>query len=157
VFLDEPTTGLDPQARANLWTHIADLRDRRGATVLLTTHYLDEADHLSDRIVVIDHGKIVASDTPDNLKAQVSGDLVDLEVADAAHVATAAERLGTVASDVEVDGQHVRGRVQRAGVVIPGLLRDLDQAGITLTSIEVRRPTLDDVFLTVTGRSLRDG
>ena len=169
VFLDEPTTGLDPQARANLWTHIADLRDRRGATVLLTTHYLDEADHLSDRIVVIDHGKIVASDTPDNLKAQVSGDLVDLEVADAAHVATAAERLGTVVThgaasstsdgsrEVEVDGQHVRGRVQRAGVVIPGLLRDLDQAGITLTSIEVRRPTLDDVFLTVTGRSLRDG
>jgi ABC-2 type transport system ATP-binding protein len=169
VFLDEPTTGLDPQARANLWTHIGDLRDRRGATVLLTTHYLDEADHLSDRIVVIDHGKIVASDTPDNLKAQVSGDLVDLEIADAAHVATAAERLAAVvthgsgsstsdaAQDVEVDGQHVRGRVQRAGVVIPGLLRDLDQAGITLTSIEVRRPTLDDVFLTVTGRSLRDG
>ena len=94
VFLDEPTTGLDPQARANLWTHIADLRDRRGATVLLTTHYLDEADHLSDRIVVIDHGKIVASDTPDNLKAQVSGDLVDLEIADAAHLATAAERWG---------------------------------------------------------------
>jgi ABC-2 type transport system ATP-binding protein len=157
VFLDEPTTGLDPQARANLWTHIADLRDRRGATVFLTTHYLDEADQLSDRIVVIDHGKIVASDTPDNLKAQVSGDLVDLEIADAAHLATAAERLGAVGRDVEVDDQHVRGRVQRAGVVIPGLLRDLDQAGITLTSIEVRRPTLDDVFLTVTGRSLRDG
>jgi len=157
VFLDEPTTGLDPQARANLWTHIADLRDRRGATVFLTTHYLDEADQLSDRIVVIDHGKIVASDTPDNLKAQVSGDLVDLEIADAAHLATAAERLGAVGRDVEVDGQHVHGRVQRAGVVIPGLLRDLDQAGITLTSIEVRRPTLDDVFLTVTGRSLRDG
>jgi ABC-2 type transport system ATP-binding protein len=157
VFLDEPTTGLDPQARANLWTHIADLRDRRGATVFLTTHYLDEADQLSDRIVVIDHGKIVASDTPDNLKAQVSGDLVDLEIADAAHLTTAAERLGAVGRDVEVDYQHVRGRVQRAGVVIPGLLRDLDQAGITLTSIEVRRPTLDDVFLTVTGRSLRDG
>jgi ABC-2 type transport system ATP-binding protein len=169
VFLDEPTTGLDPQARANLWTHIADLRDRRGATVFLTTHYLDEADQLSDRIVVIDHGKIVASDTPDNLKAQVSGDLVDLEIADAAHVSTAAEKLAAVVThgstsatsdadqNVEVDGQHVRGRVQRAGIVIPGLLRELDQAGITLTSIEVRRPTLDDVFLTVTGRSLRDG
>jgi ABC-2 type transport system ATP-binding protein len=169
VFLDEPTTGLDPQARANLWTHIADLRDRRGATVFLTTHYLDEADQLSDRIVVIDHGKIVASDTPDNLKAQVSGDLVDLEIADATQVSTAAERLAAVVThgstsatfdaeqNVEVDGQHVRGRVQRAGVVIPGLLRELDQAGITLTSIEVRRPTLDDVFLTVTGRSLRDG
>ena len=164
VFLDEPTTGLDPQARANLWTHIADLRARRGATVFLTTHYLDEADQLSDRIIVIDHGTIVASDTPDNLKAQVSGDLVDLEVADADHVTTAAEKLaaviasGSVASEeVEVEGHHVRGRVQRAGVVIQGLLRELDQAGITLTSIEVRRPTLDDVFLTLTGRSLRDG
>jgi ABC-2 type transport system ATP-binding protein len=163
VFLDEPTTGLDPQARANLWTHIADLRSRRGATVFITTHYLDEADQLSDRIIVIDHGVIVASDTPDNLKAQVSGDLVDLEIVDPAHVTTAAERLaaviaaGSVTTDeVEVDGQHVRGRVQRAGVVIPGLLRELDQAGITLTSIEVRRPTLDDVFLTLTGRSLRD-
>jgi len=163
VFLDEPTTGLDPQARANLWTHIADLRSRRGATVLLTTHYLDEADQLSDRIIVIDHGVIVASDTPDNLKAQVSGDLVDLEIADREHVSTAAQKLAAVVSsgdqpgDVEVDEGHVRGRVERAGVVIPGLLRDLDQAGITLTSIEVRRPTLDDVFLTLTGRSLRDG
>jgi ABC-2 type transport system ATP-binding protein len=163
VFLDEPTTGLDPQARANLWTHIADLRTRRGATVFLTTHYLDEADQLSDRIIVIDHGTIVASDTPDNLKAQVSGDLVDLEVADPDHVATAAEKLaavidsGGVAADVEVEDSHVRGRVHRAGVVLPGLMRDLDQAGITLTSIEVRRPTLDDVFLTLTGRSLRDG
>ena len=163
VFLDEPTTGLDPQARANLWTHIADLRSRRGATVFLTTHYLDEADQLSDRIIVIDHGKIVASDTPDNLKAQVSGDLVDLEVADPALVTTASEKLaaviraGGVDAEVEVEEGHVRGRVQRAGVVLPGLMRDLDQAGITLTSIEVRRPTLDDVFLTLTGRSLRDG
>ncbi len=163
VFLDEPTTGLDPQARANLWTHIADLRSRRGATVFLTTHYLDEADQLSDRIIVIDHGVIVASDTPDNLKAQVSGDLVDLEVSDPDKVSTAAEKLAAViasgdeASEVEVEGHHVRGRVQRAGVVIPGLLRELDQADITLTSIEVRRPTLDDVFLTLTGRSLRDG
>ena len=81
VFLDEPTTGLDPQARANLWQHIADLRERRGATVFLTTHYLDEADALSDRIVIIDHGRIVASDTADNLKAAVAGDLVELEVA----------------------------------------------------------------------------
>ena len=81
VFLDEPTTGLDPQARANLWGHIADLRAERGATVFLTTHYLDEADALADRIVIIDRGKIVASDTADNLKTQVNGDLVTLEVA----------------------------------------------------------------------------
>ena len=156
VFLDEPTTGLDPQARANLWEHIRDLREKRGATVLLTTHYLDEADVLSDRIVIIDQGRIVASDTAENLKAQVAGDLVALEVADPAQVADAAERLRAIAGDVEVTGQHVRGRVARAGRAVPGLLRELDRTGVELEAIEVVRPTLDDVFLTLTGRSLRD-
>ncbi|MCR6032583.1 ATP-binding cassette domain-containing protein [Nocardioides sp. zg-579] len=156
VFLDEPTTGLDPQARANLWEHIADLRTEQGATVFLTTHYLDEADALADRIVVIDRGRIVASDTSDNLKAQVAGDLVVLEVSADEHVAVARDRLGSLAPDVTVEGRHVRGRVARAGRVVPGLLRDLDAAGVALDSIEVARPTLDDVFLTLTGRSLRD-
>ncbi len=156
VFLDEPTTGLDPQARANLWEHIADLRRRRGATVFLTTHYLDEADALSDRILIIDHGTIVAADTSDNLKAQVAGDLVDLEVADASRVGEAAARLEAVAESVEVDGSHARGRVPRAAKVVPGLMADLRAADIDLDSIEVKRPTLDDVFLTLTGRSLRD-
>ena len=163
VFLDEPTTGLDPQARANLWTHIRDLRTRRGATVFLTTHYLDEADALSDRIVIIDHGTIVAADTSDNLKAQVAGDLVDLQVVDPDLVAEAAKRLDAIAEEgrdgadaVEVDGNHVRARVQRAGKAVPGLLSDLREADVDLESIEVIRPTLDDVFLTLTGRSLRD-
>ncbi|MCG7632249.1 MULTISPECIES: ATP-binding cassette domain-containing protein [Gordonia] len=161
VFLDEPTTGLDPQARANLWDHIRRLRTERGATVFLTTHYLDEADELSDRIIIIDNGRIVAADTADNLKAQVSGDLVALEVADSAAVPTAAEKLAAVTGGggegrIEIDGRHVRSRVPRAGRAVPGLLRDLDAAGITLDSIEVIRPTLDDVFLTLTGRSLRD-
>src|SRR3954451_15474160 len=159
VFLDEPTTGLDPQARANLWEHIRDLRARRGATVFLTTHYLDEADALSDRIVIIDQGRIVAADTSDNLKAQVAGDLVDLELIDPAHVAEAARKLATLtdsASEVEVEDRHVRGRVARAGRSVQGLIRDLDRAGVDLGSIEVRRPTLDDVFLALTGRSLRD-
>ncbi|MGN0063572.1 MAG: ATP-binding cassette domain-containing protein [Nocardioides sp.] len=155
VFLDEPTTGLDPQARANLWQHIAELRSQRGATVFLTTHYLDEADALSDRIVIIDNGRIVASDTSESLKAQVSGDLVDLQVAPE-QVSLAAEKLAAVAGAVETDGTHVRGRVPRAGRVVPGLLRDLEGHGVTLESIEVMRPTLDDVFLSLTGRSLRD-
>src|SRR5215218_3680721 len=155
VFLDEPTTGLDPQARANLWEHIANLRRQRGATVFLTTHYLDEADALSDRIVIIDRGKIVASDTPDNLKSQVNGDLVDLEVAPD-QVGAAAEKLSAIAEQVEVNGSHVSGRVRRAGRAVPALLRDLDAVGVTLESVEVHRPTLDDVFLTLTGRSLRD-
>ncbi|WP_199423111.1 ATP-binding cassette domain-containing protein [Actinotalea solisilvae] len=159
VFLDEPTTGLDPQARANLWEHIRGLRDRLGVTVLLTTHYLDEADALSDRIVIIDRGRVVASDTADNLKSQVAGDLVDLELADASLASRAAERLGTLVAGrdvVEVDGPHVRARVPHAGRSLQGLLRDLDGAGIELESIGVLRPTLDDVFLTLTGRSLRD-
>ena len=159
VFLDEPTTGLDPQARANLWEHIRDLRRRRGATVFLTTHYLDEADALSDRIIIIDRGRIVAADTADNLKAQVAGDLVDLEVVDIDQVGEAAARLATITEDrseVNVEGRHVRARVPRAGRAVQGLLRDLDRSGVDLDSIEVLRPTLDDVFLTLTGRSLRD-
>ncbi|WP_182112391.1 MULTISPECIES: ATP-binding cassette domain-containing protein [unclassified Actinotalea] len=157
VFLDEPTTGLDPQARANLWEHIRGLRDRLGVTVLLTTHYLDEADALSDRIVIIDRGRIVASDTADNLKAQVAGDLVELELVDATLASRAAERLAALAgTTVEVDGNHVRGRVPRAGRTLQGFLRDLDTSGIGLESIGVLRPTLDDVFLALTGRSLRD-
>jgi ABC-2 type transport system ATP-binding protein len=159
MFLDEPTTGLDPQARANLWQHIRDLRGRRGATVFLTTHYLDEADALCDRILIIDFGKIVAADTADNLKAQVAGDLVDLEVVDPAHVAEAARRLAAItgtSAGVEVADRHVRGRVPQAGRSVQGLLRDLDRSGVDLDSIEVHRPTLDDVFLAMTGRSLRD-
>ena len=156
IFLDEPTTGLDPQARANLWEHIANLRRQRGATVFLTTHYLDEADALSDRIMIIDQGRIIASDTAENLKAAVSGDLVDLQVADPSRVSDAATALQAIAESVQVDGQHVSGRVARAGQAVPGLLRELDHATIDLASIEVHRPTLDDVFLTLTGRTLRD-
>ena len=124
--------------------------------MFLTTHYLDEADALSDRIMIIDQGRIIASDTSENLKAAISGDQVDLEVADPARVSDAATALKSIAELVEVDGQHVHGRVSRAGREVPGLLRDLDRNGVTLDSIEVIRPTLDDVFLTLTGRSLRD-
>lgn len=161
VFLDEPTTGLDPQARANLWTHISALRTERGSTVFLTTHYLDEADALCDRILVIDHGAIVASDTPDALKRQVSGDLVVLAPTDPGRAAEVAALLDAVADgEVEVSGvqggTHVSGRVRDAGHQVPGLLRALDAAGVALESIEVKRPTLDDVFLSLTGRSLRE-
>jgi ABC-2 type transport system ATP-binding protein len=158
VFLDEPTTGLDPQARANLWDHIVALRTDRGATVFLTTHYLDEADALCDRILVIDHGRIVASDTPDALKKQVSGDLVELTVAEPAQVEAADAALAAARPDAapEVDGLRVAARVRDVGDRLPGLVRALDRAGVVLAGIEVRRPTLDDVFLTVTGRSLRE-
>lgn len=157
VFLDEPTTGLDPQARANLWTHIAELRSKRGSTVFLTTHYLDEADALCDRVMVIDHGAIVASDTPDALKRQVSGDLISLTMTSEMDAGTAATTLATVAEgEVGTDGVIVSARVRDGGKAMPELLRALDAAGASPASIEVRRPTLDDVFLTMTGRSLRE-
>lgn len=156
IFLDEPTTGLDPQARANLWEHIAALRTERGATIFLTTHYLDEADALCDRILVIDHGRIVASDTPEALKQSVSGDLVELVLVDPTTVARAADALSALGGTAAVDGLTVSMRVPHAGRELAGLLRALDKDGIALDSIEVRRPTLDDVFLTVTGRSLRE-
>ncbi|MFI7677627.1 ATP-binding cassette domain-containing protein [Actinophytocola sp. NPDC049390] len=157
VFLDEPTTGLDPQSRANLWEHIRSLRADHGVTVFLTTHYLEEADSLCDRILVIDHGRIVAEGTPDELKARVSGDGVTVEVpaesvTDAAEVAS---RLPGV-TDVTTVENEVRFRVPRGDTALPELLRALDGKGIPMTSLQVQRPSLDDVFLTMTGRTLRD-
>ncbi|MEU6554350.1 ATP-binding cassette domain-containing protein [Streptomyces sp. NPDC046915] len=157
LFLDEPTAGLDPQARANLWGHITDLREEYGMTVFLTTHYLDEADVLSDRVIVFDHGRVVTADTPDALKDRISGDLIELEVADPEQVDAAVRVLEKSAADrPAVTGLRVAGRVHRSGTVLPGLARELDATGVKLVSLEVRRPTLDDVFLTLTGRSLRD-
>ncbi|WP_300018087.1 ATP-binding cassette domain-containing protein [Pseudonocardia sp.] len=155
LFLDEPSTGLDPQSRANLWGHIRGLHAERGTTLFLTTHYLDEADALCDRILVIDRGRIVAEGSPDALKRRVSGDLVLVGSTDPARTAELAAALegGT---ELVVDGPTVRVRVPDGAAVLPSLLRGLDAAGVTMTSVEVRRPSLDDVFLTLTGRSLRD-
>ena len=158
VFLDEPTTGLDPQARANLWEHIRSLRSDLGTTVFLTTHYLEEADSLCDRVLVIDNGRIVAEGSPDELKHRVSGDAVVLTLAEAAQSADAAEVAGGLpgAGELAVEGRVVRMRVPDGGRAIPALVRGLDARGIVLDEVEVHRPTLDDVFLSLTGRSLRD-
>jgi ABC-2 type transport system ATP-binding protein len=157
VFLDEPSTGLDPQSRANLWEHIRRLRAEQGVTVFLTTHYLDEADALADRLIVIDDGRIVAEGTPDALKAQVNGDRVEVGV-DPELAADAAEIAGRLpgAHELSVTGGTVRFRVPRGDVALPDLLRALDAKTITMRSVQVHRPTLDDVFLTLTGRSLRE-
>jgi ABC-2 type transport system ATP-binding protein len=155
LFLDEPTTGLDPQSRANLWQHIRALHEEKGITVFLTTHYLDEADALCDRILVIDNGHIVAEGSPDELKRTLAGDTVELGTDTPGHTAQLAQAVpGT--TGLAVEGATVRFRVPRASTALPVLLRQLDAAGIALESIEVHRPTLDDVFLTLTGRSLRD-
>jgi ABC-2 type transport system ATP-binding protein len=158
VFLDEPTTGLDPQARANLWTHIRALREERGTTVFLTTHYLDEADALCDRILVIDHGAIVASGTPDELKSQVGGDVVTVTVERQDQVGEVARLVGELpgAEVPQMVDHRVVGRVPHGGAALVELVRGMDRAGIAVSGIESRRPSLDDVFLGLTGRSLRD-
>ncbi|MCW2699569.1 MAG: ABC-type transport system, ATP-binding protein [Blastococcus sp.] len=158
VFLDEPTTGLDPQARANLWSHIRDLRDERGTTVFLTTHYLDEADALCDRILVIDHGAIVAEGTPDQLKSQVGGDVLTVTVASPAQASEVAALVAALpgAESPQVIDDRVVGRVPHGGAALVELVRGLDRAGLAIEGIESRRPSLDDVFLALTGRSLRD-
>lgn len=158
IFLDEPTTGLDPQARANLWVHIRALRDSLGATVFITTHYLDEADALCDRILVIDQGEIVARGTPEELKQQVSGDAIEVTMADSAAAESGLEVAARLegADDPVLDGTTIRLHVPNGGSALPGLLRDLGSAGVEPQAVGVRRPTLDDVFLTLTGHSLRD-
>ena len=157
VFLDEPTTGLDPQSRSNLWDHIRSLRSDLGTTVFLTTHYLEEADALCDRVFIIDHGVIVAKGTPDELKRQVSGDVVTLQVNGAREMARGLLARQPLVQDVTVsDDGALRLNVVHGAEALPALLRVLDDAGVTMRSINLSRPTLDDVFLTMTGRSLRD-
>ena len=155
LFLDEPTTGLDPQARARMWDEIRLLR-AGGTTVFLTTHYLEEADALADRLAIIDHGKIVAEGTADELKRQVAGDVVTLGVSGATeHVLEAVRRQSFVREATSEDGV-VRLYVDRGETAVPLLLRVLDGEGLEASSIALHRPSLDDVFLLQTGRSLRD-
>ena len=155
LFLDEPTTGLDPQARARMWDEIRLLR-AGGTTVFLTTHYLEEADALADRLAIIDHGEIVAEGTADELKRQVAGDVVTLVVSGATeHVLEAVRRQPFVREATSEDGV-VRLYVDRGETAVPLLLRVLDGDGLEASSIALHRPSLDDVFLLQTGRSLRD-
>ena len=163
LFLDEPSTGLDPHSRANLWEHVARLRSEFGTTVVLTTHYLDEADSAAGRVLVIDHGRVIADGTPDELKGRVSGDLVGLTFADevqAKGAAEVAERLapdgGAEVLDASGAGPGGRFRAERGDALLPELLRALNAADIDPRTVQVQRPTLDDVFLTLTGRSLRE-
>jgi ABC-2 type transport system ATP-binding protein len=158
LFLDEPSTGLDPQSRANLWEHLVRLREEHGTTIFLTTHYLEEADAMAERVLVIDEGRVIADGTPEELKAGMAGDLITIgtsQPADAVRAAALARRLDAP-SDVAIDGSMVRFRTIAGTTALPGLLRALDSVGVNAVSAEVTRPTLDDVFLELTGRSLRD-
>jgi len=153
LFLDEPTTGLDPRSRLGMWDVIRDLV-RGGSTLLLTTQYLEEADELADTIAVVDHGRIIARGTADELKAQVGGERVEVVVHEASALPRAAEMVGRLCgSDVAVD-EHVRrvtAQTQGGAGQLVTVIRALDEAGVGIDDIGLRRPTLDDVFLSLTG------
>jgi ABC-2 type transport system ATP-binding protein len=155
VFLDEPTTGLDPQSRANMWDEVRRLRDD-GTTIFLTTHYLDEADALCDRLAIIDHGRIVAEGSPDELKRRIAGDVVTIGVDGDAERARMLLADRPFVRDVSSDGNVLRLYVDRGETATPAILRLLDEAGVPPTSLTLTRPSLDDVFLEQTGRSLRE-
>lgn len=159
LFLDEPSTGLDPQNRANLQEHIVALRKSHDTTIVLTTHYLDEADALAERIVVVDHGLIVADDTPERLKANFAGDKISLTFAHADDAARAANRVQSIdgIAKIQVAGRSLMLRTAGGPALMPRLLRELDAEGAEVRTAELARPTLDDVFLNLTGKSLREG
>ncbi|MFC5727725.1 MULTISPECIES: ABC transporter ATP-binding protein [Nocardioides] len=156
LFLDEPSTGLDPQNRVNLQEQVRRLNQELGTTIVLTTHYLEEADALAGRVIVIDHGKVIADDTAAGLKSAL-GDLVSMDFADADAAHAAAQRADRIpGAQVTVTDSHVAVRVPFGRDAAPGLVAELAGAGMPIARLEVVGPTLDDVFLNLTGRSLRE-
>ena len=158
LFLDEPSTGLDPQNRAHLWDYVRALRER-GTTIFLTTHYLEEADALCERVMIMDHGLIVAEGQPRELKRQVSGDSVVLSLKNVDHGAERAVAvLGALAfvKEANAHGDQVHLYVEDGTRVLPELIRALDAQDVGIGAISLSEPTLDDVFMAKTGRSLRD-
>ena len=157
LFLDEPTTGLDPEARAELWGEIGRLTRTDGLTILLTTHYLEEADRLAKRLAIVDRGRIVAAGTPDELKAELRGDAIQVELHAADGDGRAWAALGRIGGLHEpvVDGRTVRARVDHGASAVPAVLSALESAGIGVASVTVARPSLDDVYLRHTGRAFR--
>jgi ABC-2 type transport system ATP-binding protein len=157
LFLDEPSTGLDPQNRANLWDHILRMREQYGMTIVLTTHYLDEADSMAERVVVVDNGQVIADDTADALKTKLAGDRLALTVApdNLPQLAAIAEKLPG-AREVVAVGDELSVRVADGPATLPLLITAAQQTGVPVAAAQVHRPTLDDVFLNLTGRSLRE-
>lgn len=158
LFLDEPTTGLDPQNRAGLWKHLERLNKDEGLTIFLTTHYMEEADRLCDRLAIIDHGRIIAEGSPASLKAQLGGDIVALtfkEEAGTQERAAALMKGLPFVRDVTVGEDGINVIVQDGGAAVPELMHVLGEAGLRVARLSMTTPTLDDVFLKHTGHSIR--
>ena len=161
LFLDEPTTGLDPESRAAMWAEVARLAGTEGMTVLLTTHYLEEADRLAGRLAIVDRGRVVASGTPDELKGELHGDAVHVELpasvddTDEALVRRVLDGLPAV-RDVVIAGRDVSARSDDGAAAVPVVLAGLQRAGVNAMSVAVARPSLDDVYLRHTGRRYRE-
>jgi ABC-2 type transport system ATP-binding protein len=153
LFLDEPTTGLDPEARVAMWTEVSRLAEAEALTILLTTHYLEEADQLADRLAIVSQGKVVVEGTPAELKAGLRGDAVHVELANG-HVERARQVLTGIgaAPDQVIDGRTIVSRVENGGRALPGIISALESAGIGVESVSLSRPSLDDVYLHFTGR-----
>ncbi|HEY4571423.1 MAG TPA: ATP-binding cassette domain-containing protein [Kribbella sp.] len=157
LFLDEPSTGLDPQNRANLWDHILRMREQYAMTIVLTTHYLDEADSMAERVVVVDHGEVIADGSAGALKAELAGDRLAFTVAPSnlSKLAALAERVpGT--SEVVAVGDELSVRVADGPAALPELITAAQLGGVPIAAAHLHRPTLDDVFLNLTGRTLRE-
>ena len=157
LFLDEPTAGLDPQSRKNLWEHVRRLRRDAGTTVFLTTHYLDEADALCDRILIIDHGRVIAEDTPEDLKRRVSGDVITVALdCDAETVHALLAGLPGVRDVALLGDGTLRLTTVHHDQTIVDLITTLRDAGVPVRGLQLSRPSLEDAFLTLTGSALRD-
>jgi ABC-2 type transport system ATP-binding protein len=155
LFLDEPTTGLDPEARAAMWVEVARLADEASLTILLTTHYLEEADQLAERVAIVSRGKVVAQGTPAALKADLRGELVTIDLAEAeSNGGSALSVLHAIdgASELAAEGRQLRARVPNGAEAIPVILAALDEQGFPVASVSTQRPSLDDVYLHYTGR-----
>ncbi len=150
LYLDEPTTGLDPESRAALWQDLERLRHEKNLTVLLTTHYLEEADRLCDRLAIVDHGVVVTQGTPSALKAEIRGDAVELEVTDTLRATRTISGLEGV-YEVIPNGQAVIARVAQGATAVPSLITALEHEGVGVESVTLSRPSLDDVYLHYTG------
>lgn len=154
LFLDEPTLGLDPQTRNHLWQYIATLSKEKNITIILTTHYMEEADRLCDRIAIIDHGTIIALDTPQSLKDGIGGDIITIKTPD---YDTAAQVLtGSWIEQVELHNDEVRIHLHNAEQHISDIITLLNQHHIPIHSVSVHKPTLEDVFLAFTGKTIRE-